>query len=103
MPKYWLNWTVLLIGILLFRTFPDVWERYQETIVALGGGLVWYYHSRPRVAAHLRISGRSLPMIDIENTGNRVAKNVIVEVLPKEFGPARKHGMGWVEILGLGV
>ena len=100
MPKYLLNWTVLLIAILLFRAFPDLWERYQETIVAAAGGLVWYYHSRPRVAAHLRISGRSLPMIDVENTGNRLAQNVRVELLPKEFTGERSDRISREQPIG---
>lgn len=47
--------------------------------------MAWYYHSRPRVVAHLRVAGRTLPTIDIENVVNRPAKNVIVKVLPKDF------------------
>ncbi len=84
------NWVALAIAVLFVRVFPDVVERYQEAMVGLAGGLIWYYHSRPRVVAHLRISGRTLPIIDIENVGNRVAKNVVVEVLPKDFVPRRE-------------
>lgn len=84
------NWVVLVIAVLFVRVFPDLVERYQEAMVGLAGGLIWYYHSRPRVIAHLRISGRTLPIIDIENVGNRVAKNVVVELLPKDFVPRRE-------------
>ena len=88
--KSYCNWVVLVIAVLFVWVFPDLVERYQEAMVGLAGGLIWYYHSRPRVVAHLRISGRTLPIIDIENVGNRVAKNVVVEVLPKDFVPRRE-------------
>ena len=81
----WFKWIVLVIVALSIRVFPDLVERYQEALVGLGGLGAWYYHSRPRVVAHLRVTGRTLPIIDIENVGNRAAKNVIVELLPKDF------------------
>ena len=79
------KWIALVILLLASRVFPDLLERYQEAIVGLVGGLIWYYHSRPRVVAHLRVTGRTLPIIDIENIGNRAAKNMIVELLPRDF------------------
>ena len=79
------KWIALVILLLAIRVFPDLLERYQEAIVGLVGGLIWYYHSRPRVVAHLRVTGRTLPIIDIENIGNRAAKNMIVELLPRDF------------------
>ena len=83
--KRWWTWIALVIVVLLVGGLPDVLERYQEALVGLGGLWAWYYHSRPRVVAHLRVTGRTLPVIDIENVGNRVAKNVIVELLPRDF------------------
>ena len=83
----WLKWLALVVVILAIQVFPDLLEKYQEAIVGLVGGLIWYYHSRPRVVAQLRVSGRSLPIIDIENIGNRPAKNVVVELLPRDFAP----------------
>jgi len=41
-----------------------------------------------------------LPTIDIQNIGNRVAKNVVVELLPKDFGPDGSDRVNRTEPIG---
>ena len=108
---------LLVLGVLVLVTVVvarkgDDWgvigaewgQAVVQGLAALGGAWIWAYRSRPRVTLHLGMRG--LTYLDVENVGNRAAKQVQIRCDPPipvkewlgadgdvdDFGPVEHFG-----------
>ena len=84
----------VVVPILVGRDWAEVAVQAEA---ALGAAWYWAYRSRPRVA--LQLGMRGLVYLDLENIGNRTARNVRVRCDPPinifdkdQFGPDEDFG-----------
>ena len=96
---------LLVLFVMLVRWVGAAWsEAIVQGLAALGGVWFWAYRSRPRVTLHLGMRG--LTYLDVENVGNRAAKQVRIRCEPAipvkewlgadgdvdDFGPVEHFG-----------